>query len=371
MLDPKLTEKMNLAYARIGELGYQISLNMKKGKDHLPSQQKLWDTGLKMWQYLKILFRHVDTSTTPPTLIRIEEVQVNKLLRCLEKLGQLDKVPAFPSMLNPYKPIRINQTLQGPAGDDGENGTNANITVEPETGESDLTVREEIVGSTKKYYLSVDIHTLPQITVEITAPKIYSKGVIIANKNVTITTTKGNQDITSLIVSSPAELNTAFQATLNLAALNAEEQPVITTLAEENVDDGRVYTLEVSDGIETVTATDTLYFYFPYLYGASDDTSFDRYVTLTKLVLGAGTTEIPLLGEEKYFWICFPSSYLDDADYLIRDLNGLDVTSAFIPTVEDVTSDGLDADWTEEYVVLRTEEKTDISGTFTIEFIPA
>jgi hypothetical protein len=274
-------------------------------------------------------------------------------------------------MLAPFKPIRIAQgSGNGVIGQDGQNGSNANITVEPEENENDISVREETVGTVKKYYLSVDVYEPPSITVETTAPKVYMQGTVIANKNVSITTQKGSKPVTTLVVTDPSGLNAGFQSTLNVPSLNVEEQPVITTLAETNISTDRDYTITVGDGVETVSATDTLRFHFPYLHGASASLSFDRFITLTKTVAPKQTQEFAFADEDKYFFIGFPSSYVGvGQSYIVRDQNGFDVTETFTAALEDIDSTGLDSDWTEEYIILHTSHITEITGTYTVEFV--
>jgi hypothetical protein len=194
------------------------------------------------------------------------------------------------------------------------------------------------------------------------------KGTLLANKNVTATTTKGSDDITSLVITNPADLNAGLQASLVLAVLNAEDQPVVTGVSETNVSTDRTYTFQVSDGKTTVTDSATLRFYFPYLHGATvSNGAFDRFTTLTKSVAPKQNQTFDFDAIDRYFWIGFPASYVTGT-YVIKDQNGFDVTEEFTATLEDITSSGLDINWTEEYVILRTTNLTDISGRYSIEF---
>src|SRR6478736_2201463 len=98
MLDPRLKERLAQGYSKIGDITYKIALNLKKGKDRIPAQLSLYEQGIKMNMLLKVLFRHIvfedDGSIT---LYRITPEQVNKFVRCLIELGELDTYPIAPT----------------------------------------------------------------------------------------------------------------------------------------------------------------------------------------------------------------------------------------------------------------------------------
>jgi hypothetical protein len=143
MLDPNLQSIISKAYAKIGDISYAIALKMKIGKNTLPVQRTLFEQGIKMSIILKILTRQIkfDSVTNIPTLYRLTELQVNRLVRCLVKLGDLNKYPVVPSLLPNVTPVILNQGLQGnpgvgTKGDKGDPGiatdfsiSNANTTV--------------------------------------------------------------------------------------------------------------------------------------------------------------------------------------------------------------------------------------------------
>lgn len=364
MLDPKLSQKLDLGYAKLGDIGYQIGLNLKKGKDNISRQKALWDQGIKLWQLLKVLLRHVDTTTTPPTLIRISEETVNRLLLCLVEIGNLDQLPITPSLMR-RRPIILNKGADGINGEDGNDGSNAFINVYPEEGETEVIVREEIVGNTKNYYLTVDLYRAPLVTVSLAEPKVYMKGVVLALKSLSVTTEKGNKNIVDISYTD-ADVNDLLQAVLNLATVNGPVQPVINTISLENVSETTTYTAQVDDETEVVEASDTISFYFPYLYGDSDAIGIDLWDSLDKIVGPKQTQGFALDGLNKYFWIAYPASY---GTVVIKDENGFVVTDEFTITTADITSAGLDDNWTESYKICRTTLKTDIQGTFTIEFV--
>jgi len=118
MLDPNLQSIISKAYAKIGDISYAIALKMKIGKNTLPAQRALFEQGIKMSIILKILTRQIkfDPVTNIPTLYRLTELQVNRLVRCLVQLGELNKYPVVPSLLPNVTPVILNQGLQGNPG---------------------------------------------------------------------------------------------------------------------------------------------------------------------------------------------------------------------------------------------------------------
>jgi len=367
MLDPKLTEKIALAYVAIGDIGHSIALNSMKGKDHSNRQKELKDRGRKLQLYMKILLRHVDASTTPPTLYRITDEQVNKLIRCIEKIGQIDSYPIVPSLLPTPRPILLNRGLDGTDGEDGAPGSDANIVCEPDTDETQISITEVDVDGVKTYKFKFTPYEEPTISVDLDGSEVVEEGVVVASHNLNITTHKGSKNITALTITNDSVLNAALQAILNLATLNGGTQPVLTVLPNTNISANKDYIVEVTDSSEEATAEDSIRFYYPFLYGATDTTSPTHYSALTKLIEALGDKELILNGANKYFWIGFPSSYGSAAR--IKDQNGFVVTDAFTEVLVDVTSTGLDNNWTVEYRFYRTTLKTDINNQpYTIEF---
>ncbi len=125
--------------------------------------------------------------------------------------------------------------------------------------------------------------------------------------------------------------------------------------------------MQITDGITTKNDQDSIRFYYPFLYGATDVTNPTHYSALTKLIEAQGNKNLLLNGVDKYFWIGYPSSY--GALARIKDQNGFVVTDAFTVVIVNVTSTGLDSNWTIEYRFYRTTLKTDISNQpYSIEF---
>ena len=139
MLDPKLSDKLSQAYVKIGEIGYKAAINLSKGKDHTAKQEELWKKGRILRFFVKLLVRHIDLETTPPTLYRITEEQVNRILLLIDKVGKLDMIPVYPTIQQMQKPTILKGGKNGEDGKDGEPGSDANIIVEAAPGETQLT----------------------------------------------------------------------------------------------------------------------------------------------------------------------------------------------------------------------------------------
>lgn len=365
MLDPQLKQKLAKTYVRIGEIGYQLALNLRKGKDHSKKQEELYEKGIKILQYFKILTRHIDATTTPPTLYNITELQVNKMLRCIEKIGELDRIPVFPSALPNVKPSVIASGSAGTPGAPGADGTDANIIVEPAPGEEGIDVNLVEISGVKHYQLDLVPYIAPQLNVAIVGQKVFEVGVVVATIPVAFTTTKGSKSITSLTVDD-ATLNATLQGIISLIALNGVSQPVVNTPNAVNVEEDITFVGSVNDEDGAVQDSDTVNFYYPYLFGASTITGITHYTALTKLIQGKQTTEFTFNDSFKYFWIGCLSSY---GTFKIYDNNELDVTSEFTFTLVNVTSVGLNNNWTIQYRIARTTDITEIiDKTFRIEF---
>lgn len=366
MLDPRLAEKMQKAYALIGDIGYQLALNIRKGKDFTPRQEALYDKGIKIWTFLKILFRHVDTTTTPPTLYLIKEEQANRLIECIEKIGELDRLPIVPKIIPSCKPIIINKGRDGRDGVDGINAGAGSIVVEPKLGEEKIKVDYVLIGQVEHFQLSFDEYVSPLLSVQVQGTKVYEIGVIVASKTINIVTTKGSVNILSVTMTD-VDLNADLQGTLNLVTVNGVSQPVTNFVTDTDITSDVTYIANVNDGVNTIGDQDMIQFFYPLLYGANSNIlTTTHYNVLSKVIVGKENVSIPFNDTDKYFYIGVPSSY---GSFLVRDQNGFDVTSEFTEQILDVTSVGLDNNWVHEYRWMRTTVKTDIvNHSYSIEY---
>jgi hypothetical protein len=367
MLDPKLSEKIAYAYKTIGEIGYSISLNFRKGKDHSFKQKELFDRGKKLRLILKILGRHVDTETTPPTLYRITEGQVNRLVMCMEKIGRFDTFPIFPSALPKPKPIIVRAGQDGANGNNGINGTDADIIVEPDDGETEITVDTEIIGGIKHYKIGYTKYEEPTISVDISGSKVNEIGTVVSSHNFTITTRKGSKAITGISIVNPASLNAALQAILDFNTLNGVSQPTSNFVVNTNISVDITYSATVTDGENTNSSNVSINFYYPFLFGSTSGTSITYYTALTKLIASKSNKSVQFNGTGQYFWLGYPESYGSLAR--IKDQNGFVVTGAFTEITVTVNSSGLANNWSQSYKFYRTTLPTDINNAFfTFEF---
>ncbi len=358
MLDPNLSYKLNLAYSKIGEIGYEVALNIRKGKDFTTKQKNLYDQGIKMWLYLKVLFKHVDTSTTPPTLYGITELQVNKLLRCLEKLGQLDSLPIVPPILPESKPQIINKGQDGQDGQNGLDGNDANIVVEADSGETQIVVTPVIVLGVTHYKIKFVQYVKPLLSLNTVGGNVFQKGVVLTNKVVDLITTKGSANILTLVMTDTS-YDLLLQAVLNLVTINGVVQPVTTFITIPEIKINTSIPATVSDGTNSIIGSTDIVFYYPFLVGISDTIlTTTHYTALSKFIQGKANTSFTLNGTNKYFWIMYPDSYGTLTQ--IKDQNGFDVTAAFTTGTVTVNSSGLDEDWSITYRYYRTTLKTDI-----------
>lgn len=369
MLDPNLRETLSKAYAKIGEISYTIALNMRKGKNNVPSQKALYDQGIKMYAMLDVLFRHVtfdEDNGNLPTLWRITEEEVNKLTRCLIQIGQLNTYPVVPSLYPNTRPVIIQTGPQGIQGPPGANGTNANIVVELDPAEKQLKLIETNLGATKTYTFSFVHYVAPLLTVAIQGGKVFEIGDE-RDFDILVTSTKGTEEIVT-IVCDDGTVDASLQGLLNLVSANNElSQPYQILVPVTAIGADQTFEFTTDDQEQTVIASDTINFYYPYLFGNSAITGITHYTALTKSIVPKANRAFAFNGTDQYFWIAYPSSYGDLT--AIKDQNGFNVIADFTASLVNITSSGLDNNWTVEYRVYRTTLKTTISNAnFTIEY---
>lgn len=371
MLDPRLKDRLAQAYAKLGDISYTIALNMRKGKDHVPSQRALKEQGIKMRLILSILFRHItfdETNNYLPILWRISEEQVNKFLRCLILVGDLDKYPVIPNLLPNTKPIVIQSGSQGLAGNNGIDGSNANINVVADVGEDQIIVTTDIVGLTKTAKLKFVSYVKQQLSAIIQGGnRIFEIGTS-QNFDILITSTKGTRAILTLACADPT-LDAAFQPLVNLTTLNNSLiQPVgiLFNITGQLADE--IFSFNENDGKNIVNALDGISFYYPFMFGpnASILAAPAHYAALTKYINQKANYSFVFNDTNKYFYIAYPSIY--GVLSKIRDENGYNVTSGWTSALINFTSSGLVNNWVVEYRVYRTTVKTSINGTYKIEF---
>ena len=367
MLDPRLKDRLAQGYAKIGDITYKIALNLKRGKDHIPAQRALYEQGIKMNVLLKVLFRHIkfnDDGTI--VLYRITEEQVNKLVRCLVELGELDQYPIVPTALPNVKPILVTTGEQGEPGQDGQDGSDANIIVEPEIGEDQISVNSVVIDGVRHDRIKFTAYVAAKLTAAIQGSKVFEIGT---NNNITInlTSTKGTKTVLTLICSTDSDVNLLVQAALNLTAINGLSQPVLTQITVNGQTNTETFNFQIFDGKTVVNSSDSVSFFYTYLYGTGDTSTLANYYTmLTKLIAGKADRSFLLNGSNKYFFIGFDQGY---GPVTIFDQNGFDKTADFTLLTVSVTSTGLASNYTRTYRIYRTTLKTTIiNALYTIKF---
>lgn len=366
MLDPQLRQRLAQGYVKLGDISYQLALNMKKGKDHVTSQKDLYQQGIKISILLKVLFRHVDFDLNGiPILYRITEVQVNRFVKCLVQLGDLNTYPIVPYIIPTTKPIIITQGTQGSQGIAGTAGLDANIIVEILPGETQISVSSVILSGIKHYRVGLSLYTIPLLSAFISGTKLFENGSSNAI-SLTLTITKKRDNIVTLICNISG-VNTILQPLVNLTTINGVSQPTTIILSIPTQTAPVTYNFTLNDGTTNVVASDAINFVYPFIYGAFNATLVNPYTSGTRRLAVQGPQSIPLNGSNSYFSIGYPASYGPLTKIL--DQNGFDVTSAFTLNVVSVTSTGLAVNYTTNFNFYVSNVKTTIvNSNYSISF---
>jgi len=299
----------------------------------------------------------------------LSETDEEAIYTCLIKVTGIRDYPVGIPITNVDAPdVIVGQPgPAGPSGADGSNGTNANIDVASTIDSINITESVDPTDPSKKIFTLVDnTYVEPTTTLALNpAGSIYEIGVI-QNVNLEIHLLKGRDDVTASVLT-PSALDPTYQASLDLAGLNAGG-PSIRTVLAASVGATTNYVVNITDGQKTNQASKTITYVYPFLSGDTDDdeTLINPYTDLDKLLQSKGTKKITFLGTDKYFWFCYPASYGDLKS--IKDQNGFEVSGSFTKIVQNVNSGGLDNDWSVSYNLYRTTAKTDIDGEFTFSF---
>lgn len=367
MLNPDLRDYIAKGYVKIGDIGYDIALNMRKGKNSTITQRNLYDTGIRMYLILDVLFRHVtfDPITLAPTLWRVTEDQVNNLLDCLIKLGDLNKVPIAPSLFPTTRPTVVTSGLQGPPGPAGLNGSDADIDVVLDPNEKQLKIAESVVAGVKTFTLKIVAYVKQLLSSTLSGGNLFEIGTQ-QSFNITLISTKGTENITA-ITCTDSPTNTILQSLLDLSQANGVTQPYQVIIPIANLTTNKTYTFNSNDGLNIIASAVSVSFVYPFFYGSNSSTSINVYTTLTKLIATQSNKSVVFNFTDQYGYFAYPASYGDLIS--IKDQNGFDVTASWTKTTITVSSSGLFADWSISYNVYRTTVKTTINNAaFTFNF---
>lgn len=373
MLNPNITEIISLSYSALGQMCLKIVRNIDKGYGKSQTQNELWARTKKLRKVLKAVLDHVVFDATTGKVIytlHTSDATMNKFCKVLVDLSGIQDYSTAPVLFSKVKPQQIIFNQPGATGPPGQPGQDATVDVIADTGELQIIVNPVTVLGIKTFKLSFVPYSAPQLSVSIDAPKIYEIGKIVAVKTITITTTKGSKTILTLTISD-AGLNTFLQSILNFGTLNGVTQPQVTSLNPVSIAADVTYTVTLTDNsglpAGTVVKSDSIKFVYPFLYGASDNQGDNPYLVLTKLLEVLGNKVLNLNGTVKYFWIGYPASYGPASQIL--DQNGFDAIGAFDTFTQNVTSIGLDNNYTVSYRFYRTTAKTTIlNKNYTLKF---
>ncbi len=100
MLNPRTQQIIYQSYIKVGDLSYKICCNLAKGKDYTDRQKEYYYKGIQILRILRRLLVHVRIEDNKLVLYRITDLEVNQLIACLIKLGDLDKYP-IPTNITP------------------------------------------------------------------------------------------------------------------------------------------------------------------------------------------------------------------------------------------------------------------------------
>jgi hypothetical protein len=367
LINPKAKDIITLAYIRIGDIALQVSRNNKAGRGHGRKQKDLWQTGFLIRKMLKVIFDHVEFDSATgeiSTLYRITILQLNKILNCLVKISDINDYPAVPILLHTGKPIIRVGGSAGATGLTGPPGSDADIDVDSDPDFANIKVTEvaAVIGVTPKtYLLGYDPYTVPVISLTITTGTTFEIGVIVANTNFRVRTTKGQLAITTVTITDDAGLDASLQGILDLPTVNGVTQPVDNIVSKTNISTNLTVTAQVSDGAISPQNTASMNFYYPYLSGNSPTvlTGGDAYTILPdKLIAAQGNKTVTFNGTDEHFYHGFVDTYPDIVR--IYDGSGFRVENDWEKVPLTVQASGLDTNWLVGFIFYKTKIKTTI-----------
>lgn len=348
----------------LGDLAHKIVRQKNSGIAYGPDLKNDYYRLTLLDNYLRMVIDD-DTEGIPAYLLLPEnDVKLNKLLDAIYKLSDIFDVPGVPITGRRRPPLifaGIGQ--QGTPGVPGTPGSNATNVVASDPDYDNMAVRSEVVGLTTTYLIGYSPYTLPQGFVAIQGSKVIQIGVVIPSLTIIVGSIRGRQPITRREIVSPGGI-TLLNPGINNPGLQNEN------VLQSNVSTNKTYTMEVEDDKPNiVTVSDSIVFVYPFLHGATPTSSPSHYVDLTKLIATKSTKQIVLNGVNKFFWFGYDASY--GTLLRIKDQNGFDVTAEWTSSLINVSSSGLDNNWSNiSFRFYRTNVATTINnGTYTFEFV--
>lgn len=292
-----------------------------------------------------------------------DDTDEDEVYYCLQQLTGGFDLNEIPTLRNPTKPdILLGGTgVTGPRGPKGTDGTNANITLQPEVGETRINIREELSsnGQIKDYFLSYEEGPFiePNYTITLPDGDYYPRGEVVASIPVQFTGTWGAGTPTVASGISPVVFAIGNNVTGNFAL--------------SNLSDDFDVIIQINNYGEDYFFNKQGFFVYPILQGSTISETPTYYSELNRIIRPKEDTTVLFNGTDEYFFFGYPASYGDlkpAGQGGIIDQNGLDVTNAFEEVVTNITSTGLDNNWTVQYRIYKTIVPTTINGNFTFNF---
>lgn len=338
------------AYIALADMGYQASLLYEEGKDASEYVEK----GLKTIRILEAL--QMDQF--------LEDPEIEDLLNCLLEVAGIHEFPAHPAIAPIEVPaIYTNpSSIPGPAGPQGPAGPSGALDIDilNDPAYDNMKITQVPDGTGYDYFLAYDPYAAPTVTLNITNGTVKEQGSLVT-VNFTASYNEGRETITQ-----PDD--TTFLLPVGFPEV-WDTNP--KAFADANVSANKTYQVQVDDGTTQVTKSASVSFVYPFFWGHSPDTVpgdtvgsqvLNLYTDsgIEKKVEAQGTKSPLFNATNEYFYFAYPDTYADLTK--IEDNNGFDVTSAFTKVLDDVTSTGLDSNYTQGYKIYRTNDPTTINS---------
>lgn len=157
MLNRNIDSIIYQSYLKLGDIALSISKNIKIGNDNTRKQKDLYNKGILVYSYLKVIGDHIVVKDNSVYQLRdITEAEMNKLLVCLAEAADINNYPVIAGILQFPKKTVISSGAAGPT---GANGTSAYVAVvfAEDTNGTNLSIVPDI----SRPYLAVKTSTSP------------------------------------------------------------------------------------------------------------------------------------------------------------------------------------------------------------------
>lgn len=124
-----------------------------------------------------------------------------------------------------------------------------------------------------------------------------------------------------------------------------------------------------NSGVNTsLVASNSVFSVYPHMWvtSSSDLVGATLYAASTKIIRPKENTTLSLAANGVYSYFAYDSTYSDLVSIL--DPNGFNIINGFTKTLVNVTSTGLDTNWTKEYKVYKFNTLSDFNGQYKFLF---